>query len=73
MFRPLSSICSVIFLPEFQALFKLDEIISMSELFGFKLFVIAVCMYVQCPTVEMVITKVRSIFHLPDIFLRIVE
>ena len=29
--------------------------------------------YVQCPTVEMVITKVRSIFRLPNIFLRIVE
>ena len=29
--------------------------------------------YVQCPTVEMVITKVRYIFRLPAVFLRIVE
>ena len=28
---------------------------------------------VRCPTVEMIITKVRSIFRLQDIFLRIVE
>ena len=27
--------------------------------------------YVQCPTDEMVITKVRSIFHLPDILFHI--
>ena len=28
---------------------------------------------VRCPTVEMVITKVRSIFRLPNVLLRIVE